>query len=162
MFARSATLISRSSKFTGIEVVLVHRTWPSIFATWSVINFPKFKFCPLILWTKNWKLFTSFLGFKVIYHEVEKMNPKDVYLPCIISNNNLCALLSAGQHFLVCSHPWKPQYAWFLVQTLIIIIGCFSFCMQTRWKAQKNSKETLSARVFLFCFLVIQKPFSNI
>ena len=79
---------------TGVEITLGHSAWPNIFATWSVIDFPNFKLCPVIMWTKNWKLFTFFLDFKVFINKVEITNPKDVYLPRNITNYNLCALLS--------------------------------------------------------------------
>ena len=35
---------------TGVEITLGHRTWPILFATWLVINFPNFKLCLVILW----------------------------------------------------------------------------------------------------------------
>ena len=56
---------------TGVEITLGQRTWPNIFATWSVINFPNLKLCPVIMWTKNWKSFSSFLAFKVFINKVE-------------------------------------------------------------------------------------------
>ena len=34
---------------SGTKITLSHWTWPKIFATWSVINFPSFKLCPVIL-----------------------------------------------------------------------------------------------------------------
>ena len=37
--------------FTGVKIMLGHRTWPNIFAAWPVINFSNFKLCPVILWT---------------------------------------------------------------------------------------------------------------
>ena len=48
----------------------------TVFATCLVINFPSFNFCPLILWRKNWKLFSSFLGFKEIYQWSRNNEPK--------------------------------------------------------------------------------------
>ena len=60
----------------------------------TVIDFPNFKLCPVIMWTKNWKLFTSFLGFKVFINKVEITNSEDVYLPRNITNYNVCAPLS--------------------------------------------------------------------
>ena len=39
--------------------MLDHPTWPNIFATISVINFPNFKLWPVILWRKNWTLLSS-------------------------------------------------------------------------------------------------------
>ena len=84
----------------GRNILLGHRAWLNVFATWSVINFTNFKLYPVILGTKNQKLFTSFLGYKVIFNEVEIANPKDVYLPRNITNDNVCALFSAGLYFL--------------------------------------------------------------
>ena len=49
----------------------------------------------------------------------------------------MCYVLSRLPSF-VCSYSWKPQYARFLVMTFIIIIGCFSFCIQIRWMAWKK------------------------
>ena len=69
--------------------MLGHQTWPNLFATWSIINFPNFKLCQVILWRKNRKLFSSPLGFKELINEVKITNPKDVYLPHDITNNNL-------------------------------------------------------------------------
>ena len=48
----------------------------NIFANWLVINFPNFKFYLLILWTKNQKLFSSILGFKVIHQQGRNNKPK--------------------------------------------------------------------------------------
>ena len=72
---------------TEVEITLGYRTWPNIFATWSVIKFPNFKLSSVIKWSKNW-------GFKVFINEVEITNPKDVYLPHNTTNYNVCALLS--------------------------------------------------------------------
>ena len=60
---------------SGVKITLCHQRWPNIFATWLVINFPIFKFCSVILWRKNWKLFSSFLGFKVIYQRSRNKEP---------------------------------------------------------------------------------------
>ena len=49
----------------GVKVMLSHWIWLSVFATWLLINFLNFKLCLVILGTKNWKLFSSFLGCKV-------------------------------------------------------------------------------------------------
>ena len=46
--------------------------------------------------------------------------------------------------FFVCIHPWKLQHARFSVTTFIVIIGCFSFCIQTRRIAQKKFLVTLN------------------
>ena len=60
--------------------------------------------------------------------------PQDVYLP----RNITCVLcFREVDIFSVWSHPWKP-YVRFSVITFIVIIGCFSFCIQTRWMAQKK------------------------
>ena len=50
-------------------VMLGHQTWLNVFVTSLVMNFPNFKLCLVILWTTNWKLLSSFLRFKVIYHQ---------------------------------------------------------------------------------------------
>ena len=55
--------------FPGVEITVGHQTWPSIFVTWLVINFPNVKLHSVILWTKNWKLFSFFVGFKEIYEQ---------------------------------------------------------------------------------------------
>ena len=60
----------------GVKITIGHRTWPNVFAIRSVIDFPSFKLCPIILWTKNWKLFSSFLGFKIIYQRSRNNEPK--------------------------------------------------------------------------------------
>ena len=96
----------------------------NVFTTWAVINFPSFKLSPIILWTKNGKLFSSFLGFKVIYQRSR--------------NNELKRYLSRNITNDVCSHPWKPQHVRFSVMVFIVIIGCFSFCIHTRWMAPKK------------------------
>ena len=49
----------------GVKVMLSHRIWLSVFATWLFINFLNFKLCLVILGTKNRKLFSSFLVCKV-------------------------------------------------------------------------------------------------
>ena len=64
------------SYYTGVEIMLGQWTWGNIFATWSVINFPNFKLCPVIFLTKNLKSFSSFLGFKVIYQRSRNNEPK--------------------------------------------------------------------------------------
>ena len=38
---------------------------------------------------KKLELFSSFLGFKIIYQKVGITNPKDVYLPRNVTNNNV-------------------------------------------------------------------------
>ena len=48
----------------------------NVFATWLIINFPNFKLCAVILWTRNRKLFSSFLGFIVIYQRITNNEPK--------------------------------------------------------------------------------------
>ena len=69
-----------------------------------------FKLCPVILWTKNWKLFSSFLGFKVIYQKVD-ISKMLIYHAIWLIIFMLCS--RQVTIFSVCSHPWKPQYAWF-------------------------------------------------
>ena len=49
----------------GVKLTLCHQTWPKVFATLLVVTFPNFKLCLVILWTKNWKLFSSILGFNL-------------------------------------------------------------------------------------------------
>ena len=44
-------------------------------------KFSQFQALPGHFVNKNQKLFSSFLGFKVIYQLIRNMNPKDVYLP---------------------------------------------------------------------------------
>ena len=46
------------------------------------------------------------------------MNPKDVYLPRNITNDNVCALVSAGLHFLFVAVPGKHN-----MLNFIVIIG---------------------------------------
>ena len=57
------------SPSSGVEITFCHRTWPDVFATWLVINLSNFKLGLVILWTKNQKLFSFFLGLKVIYQQ---------------------------------------------------------------------------------------------
>ena len=59
----------------GIEITLGHRTWPNVFATQLVTNFPNFKLCPVNLGRKNWNLFSSFIGFKVICKQSRNNEP---------------------------------------------------------------------------------------
>ena len=55
--------------------------------------------------------------------------------------------------FSYCSYPRKPQYAWFLVITFLAIIGCFCFCIQTRWMARKKSPKNLVNRTFYISYI---------
>ena len=57
------------SPSSGVKIMFCHRTWPDVFATWLVINLSNFKLGLVILWTKNQKLFSFFLGLKVIYQQ---------------------------------------------------------------------------------------------
>ena len=66
------------------------------------------------------------------------INPKDVYLPRDITNNNVCALFLAGLLFFDCIHPWEQQHAKFSVITFIVIIGYFSSCIKARRKIFLN------------------------
>ena len=75
--------------------MLSYWTWLNVFVTWLVINLSNFKLCPVIFVKKDWKLFSSYLGFKVIYQQSRVNEPKDIYLPRNISNNHVCALFSA-------------------------------------------------------------------
>ena len=73
---------------------------------------------------KNKKLKIILVHFKILrsfINEVEITNPKDIYLPRNISNNNVCVLFSVGHHFSVCTHFWKPQHAQFSIITIIVI-----------------------------------------
>ena len=73
------SLSNNSSENPGVKIRLGHRTWPNLFNTWSVLNFLNFKLCPVILRTKNWKLLSSFLGFKVIYQKSRNNKPNTCY-----------------------------------------------------------------------------------
>ena len=52
--------------------------------------------------------------------------------------------------FSVCSDPWKPQYAQFSVITFIVIIGSFSFCIQTWWMSHKKIPKKPCLQDFLY------------
>ena len=104
----------------GVEITLGHRTWPGIFTTWLVINFSNFKLCPVILWRKSWKLFSSFLGFQVIYQRSKNNKLKDVYLPC-----NL--IKGLGQ-FLITESPLKTmKNAFYFTLKAILVLKIFKF-----------------------------------
>ena len=106
--------------FSGVKITLGHRTWPGIFTTWSVINFSNFKLCPVILWRKSWKLFSSFLGFQVIYQRSKNNKLKDVYLPC-----NL--IKGLGQ-FLITESPLKTmKNAFYFTLKAILVLKIFKF-----------------------------------
>ena len=83
---------------TGVEMRIGHQIWPKVFATWLVINFQISNlvqsFCE-----KNWKLCSSFWGFKVIYQWSRNNKPKDVYLPLSVTNN-VCSVLGRSPFFL--------------------------------------------------------------
>ena len=64
---------------SGVEITLGHCAWLNEFATWSVLNFPNFKLCLVILWTRNWKLVSSFLEFKEIYQWSRNNKTKRLY-----------------------------------------------------------------------------------
>ena len=101
-----------TSLTSGVEITLGHRTWPNVFATWLVINFPNFKLCSIIFVNKKIENYLfSFLYFKVIYQSSRNNKPEDVYLPRNIFNNHACAL------FWECNPSqmtrWKPGHWWY-------------------------------------------------
>ena len=62
------------SAVTGHNIMVCNsRGWNSIFASWSVKTFPNFMLWPVILWQKNWKLFSSLL---IIYQQSRNNEPK--------------------------------------------------------------------------------------
>ena len=83
----------------GVEVMLGHRTWPNVFTTWSVMHFPKFKLCPVILRTKNRTFSGSYLCFKIIDHRSRNNEPKR----CLFLTHNIiivCSVLGRLLFFL--------------------------------------------------------------
>ena len=88
---------------SGVEIIFGHQTWPNVFATSLVINFPNFKLCSVTLCTRKWKLFSSFLGLVVVYQRSKNKEPKRYWqkkpVPCNITIN-VCALFSAGCYLL--------------------------------------------------------------
>ena len=99
----------------------------------------------------NQKLKIIFLGFKVIYLRSRKNEPSLFTMQynwsqCVC----VCVCVFCSQQ--VCSYPWKPQYAWFSFMTFIVIIGCFSFCSQTKWMAKKKSQRNFVCRAFCILF----------
>ena len=60
------------------------------FVSWSIINFPNFKLWPVILWQKNWKLFSSLLGFKIIYQQSRNNEPKRCLFNHVIYQITTC------------------------------------------------------------------------
>ena len=63
----------------------------------------------------------------------------------------MCALYSRQVNvFSVCSQPWKSQHARFSVITFTVILGCSSFCIQTRLMARKKIPKKPCPQGFLY------------
>ena len=71
-------------------------------------------------------------------------------------NFELCPHLLLCVIFSVCSHPWKPQYAWFSVKTFVLVTSC-SVSVSRLYERHKKIPQ----KTFMFCCILIQKPFSN-
>ena len=82
----------------GIKKTLGHRTWPNLFATWSVINFPNSSIVQSFCEQKIENYLVPFKVSRYFINKVEVTNPKDVYLPRNITNN-VCVQFLAGHHF---------------------------------------------------------------
>ena len=90
---------------------------------------------------------------------------------------NICSLgssVNAKKKFWVVSSSSSNVCDFFCLRssvetTICLIFGknfctchkLLSFCIKTIWKAQKNPPKNLSALLFMFCYILIQKPFSN-